>query len=552
MLDSFEATQARRQRRAAIWGTAAVVALFAAYGALLIARSSFVIEQKRYFCLFDDAMISLTYARNWADGHGLVWNVGETPVEGYTNFAWVVVMAAMHRVGLGGASACLAMQVVGLVLACTYLVGAARVAMVLRMGPVAVVLGCLLAAMFFPLTFFSVMGMEQSLLTVLVTFAVASAIRCLQDGRVRPAPFVLLAAGGLVRMDAVLCTAVLSLVLMFRCRRHAVLIMVYASLSVLPILAHMLWRHTYYGEWLPNTYFMKVYAWPLADRLWSGLRMSLGSTRRLFLPMLIVAVTFLHRPRAPLALILGTFATLMLYQIWVGGDSWPRDRFLTPIMPAMLVITAGALIDAVRKIRQLESRWRRVLLPPLVGLILVVPVASNQDTWREALLIKPPMFTEDNIKNLTRAFAIARATEEDALIGLYWAGSAPYFVARNYLDFLGKSDKVIAFMPVRKSELKMPPGHKKWSWKYVLEYRKPDVITRCDGQYLLHARRFQDNYLKVCPRDDRQEEITFWVRRDSNYLRWSEIRFTHDYDQHEPLKLDDPLGEAEPNLNPGH
>ena len=41
----------------------------------------------------DDAYISLRYARNLVEGHGLVWNPGEA-VEGYSNLAWVLVAAA--------------------------------------------------------------------------------------------------------------------------------------------------------------------------------------------------------------------------------------------------------------------------------------------------------------------------------------------------------------------------------------------------------------------------------------------------------------------------
>lgn len=40
----------------------------------------------------DDAFISFRYARNLAEGNGLVWNLGER-VEGYTNFLWTVAMA---------------------------------------------------------------------------------------------------------------------------------------------------------------------------------------------------------------------------------------------------------------------------------------------------------------------------------------------------------------------------------------------------------------------------------------------------------------------------
>src|SRR5690606_31171519 len=48
----------------------------------------------------DDAFISFRYAKNLAEHGELVFNVGMDPperVEGYTNFAWVVVLAGFAR-----------------------------------------------------------------------------------------------------------------------------------------------------------------------------------------------------------------------------------------------------------------------------------------------------------------------------------------------------------------------------------------------------------------------------------------------------------------------
>ena len=39
----------------------------------------------------EDSFISFRYAKNLAEGYGLVWNIGELPVEGYTNFLWVII-----------------------------------------------------------------------------------------------------------------------------------------------------------------------------------------------------------------------------------------------------------------------------------------------------------------------------------------------------------------------------------------------------------------------------------------------------------------------------
>ena len=50
--------------------------------------------------LMDDAGVSFAYARTLATGHGLVSQPGAPPVEGYSNFLWVLVLAVFFRIGL--------------------------------------------------------------------------------------------------------------------------------------------------------------------------------------------------------------------------------------------------------------------------------------------------------------------------------------------------------------------------------------------------------------------------------------------------------------------
>ena len=50
--------------------------------------------------IIDDAGISFVYARNWVEGHGLVSQAGATPIEGYSNFSWVFLMALFMKLGI--------------------------------------------------------------------------------------------------------------------------------------------------------------------------------------------------------------------------------------------------------------------------------------------------------------------------------------------------------------------------------------------------------------------------------------------------------------------
>ena len=53
-----------------------------------------VVRWQQWWLLIDDAHISFRYMSNELLGHGLVWNPAPfEPVEGYTSFSWVVLLA---------------------------------------------------------------------------------------------------------------------------------------------------------------------------------------------------------------------------------------------------------------------------------------------------------------------------------------------------------------------------------------------------------------------------------------------------------------------------
>ena len=66
-----------------------------------LALAPWAILAARFWFVTDDAYITFRYARNWAEGFGLRYNLGEhVPVEGYSNFLWTAVCAAFVRLGL--------------------------------------------------------------------------------------------------------------------------------------------------------------------------------------------------------------------------------------------------------------------------------------------------------------------------------------------------------------------------------------------------------------------------------------------------------------------
>src|SRR5215211_6721444 len=171
-------------------------ACFVAWASLFIYHSSFVgIDGRRYFCLIDDAMISMRYAWNLSHGLGLVWNPGEY-VEGYTNPLMTLIMAlptlAFDKVG-----AVLTVQIlnIGFMLVNAYLVMLIADHLLSgweeeRYRRLFLALAFLCALSYYPLVYWSLMGMETGLVAVLLSLSILSALRYARDQR--PAQGVLI------------------------------------------------------------------------------------------------------------------------------------------------------------------------------------------------------------------------------------------------------------------------------------------------------------------------------------------------------------------------
>src|SRR5260370_28435506 len=77
-----------------------LLACTAAWCGWFIFRSSFVPAGHRGFCLLDDAMVAMTYARHLTAGHGLSWAGAGDPVEGFTQPLWMALMVPVNALPL--------------------------------------------------------------------------------------------------------------------------------------------------------------------------------------------------------------------------------------------------------------------------------------------------------------------------------------------------------------------------------------------------------------------------------------------------------------------
>src|SRR5215212_6724493 len=333
---------------------------FVAWASLFIYRSSFIgIDGKRYFCLFDDAMISMRYAWNLSHGFGLVWNPGEY-VEGYTNLLMTLLMS-LPTLAFDKANAVLAVQILGIIfmLVNAYLLMAIADNLVSgqqRYRKLFLALAFLCALSYYPLLYWSLMGMETGLLAVLLSLSILSALRYARDRR--PAQGVLLSVtlglAFLTRPDALIFAVPVFVYVFFtvhkseRSPRSFSFLLAMVGLYALFIVAQELFRWGYYGEWLPNTYILKVSGIPLFTRIWNGVMFVAPFLKEVYVLLIVVGAGLIFAFRRDKLFLASIFVVLVCYQVWAGGDPWPYWRILSPAVPIMLVLAAHEILAALR------------------------------------------------------------------------------------------------------------------------------------------------------------------------------------------------------------
>ena len=350
--------------RARLWVAAAALAFYL----LFILRTSFAVGGTRYFVLFEDAMISMRYARHLADGHGLVWNIGEPPIEGFTNLLWVLWMSVAHKLGLSESKISLFIMLSGVAIMLTTGLVTARIARKITSASSAawVPVAVLAATLFdYPLVFWTLRGMEVGALALFV-YTLLWLVLENEDEFSLPRTVAMgaLTAGALlIRSDSVVPVGLICLYGFLTCKKKRWLFAgIIGAFAGTAVGGQTLFRKSYFHESLPNTYFLKLYKIHTIDRVKRGAFVALEVlSLHLAVPISIVFAsvdwraarrTSTRTSQLRRMVLLGTiFVAQIGYATYVGGDAWEwmlyANRYMCVGMPALIVLVAVVLARLV-------------------------------------------------------------------------------------------------------------------------------------------------------------------------------------------------------------
>ena len=472
---------------------------------LLIIAIVFVAHAVYLNVVAEDAFITFRFARHLAEGHGLVWNIGEPPVEGYTNFLWLLLSAAVLRLDLNMP---LTMQVIGVAaslgaIVCTYLYGRRRLAL----SRVFACVPCAFLALSGPFAGWAGSGMETNLFAALLIAAGYWYVGYKESGTYQQLVLscALLLLATLTRPEGILVFGMLVVLsLAYRptsIKRAGIELGIAALVFLIPMTIYTLWRHGYFGYWLPNTFYAKTggtyYQYVRGAKY--TIRFVLFFIVPLTLPLLcLLGSASQTTPRTGrtthIALwtcgIISLFYTL--YIVYVGGDYMAMFRFFVPVLP-FIYLLFGAIVYRIWQTIP-PAEYRRLLLFRLSGIVaaagtLLFSTPLESEVYRRVPRLKPTLMHGCYEGIQTERWHVVRLrligeffdgyrTGPGESLAVTGIGAISYFAHMPIFSITAIVEPYIAHQTTTRSGLALGqgfPGHEKEDFEYVLS-KEPTYI----------------------------------------------------------------------------
>lgn len=371
----------------------------------------------------DDAFITFRYAEHFADGHGLVFNIGDSPLEGYSNFLWLLVLALLYKIGL---PTYLMSKLIGVLcfLLAAYLFSVQFKENERRFLPLS-------GALFLisPVTaFWAVSGLELGLHTLLLILAIIMLFNKSQW------LYLILPLLVISRPEGVGVGVVLLLAgfisdlanknrsLGFTLWGFIIVIVTFGALEI--------FRLQVFGYPLPNTYYAKSHY----ESVVYGY-LALGKMMLFFAP-LTVALILSIKQVIKIKLTdkkLTIFVSLFLFQGVVSSSVDPIMNFYFRYMISFLpLLIAISLIVVSTLIKGTNRHWTAALL---ISISLLLPVKGVMAHIDQEMEIRE---AQESLINW------AEQLPHDATISMIDMGRVPYYTDKIYYDLYGLVNKDIA------------------------------------------------------------------------------------------------------------
>lgn len=395
---------------------------------------------------FEDAAMLMRYAQHLAGGHGIVWNIGGTPVDGATDFLFMAASAALIKLGftvgqsvrgIGFASHILTVLIIYWTnrrinngsIPLSFLSG-----LYLTVGT-----GLSYVSAYFGTPFFALAAASTWTLGLLLIkeenprfgLSLAFALSGLITGLVRPE-------------GVILASLMLLAVIIMRGFKNSISIIVIFGI-VFAILggAYFLWRWNYFGYPLPNPFYKKGDSgWK-----WDSFQHSMQNALRLCLPLVfafIYGFRFNETTKRTIAYLVPVVGFAAAFGM-ISDEMNYGARFQYAIVPIALMswipLVGGIKFEALN---QVSARQRSVYLVGLVSFAASLIYYSWFQNCNLALYQQSCDRPYEQDGRLEMAKMLADYRGKGYVIATTEAGLLPYYSGWDAVDTWGLNDQFIA------------------------------------------------------------------------------------------------------------
>jgi arabinofuranosyltransferase len=397
----------------------------------------------------DDAFISYRYGHNLVRSGELTWNPGGAKVEGYTGILLPLLSGAFIWLGLPMVDGIKILGVVSLLV----IVLLSQLAMhrlqvdLLRCGVSAVLL---LAT---PLLYLhSISGLETIFFTAALTavaYALADQAQLFATGKSGWALGAAMLVAGLCRPEGIaLAVVVVAHLLLSKNKFNSLifkhLILRVVAVGLIPLLIYWVWRASYYGAWMPNSYFAKRYdGWVNPASLWA-LAKFIGYYCLVPIAGSLLLGGWPHRSKLKsqtLLLSVGAVFFLCCTIAYLHSNLWMNygSRFFFPFLPWILI--AVSTMSGTATTATTLPRWKMMAIGALLLLQMGAMGFRFHQEW--AFLNYYHWIVQDELIPVGK-YLKAHLPDHSKVISFMDAGAVGYYSELEIVDFGRLSDAYLA------------------------------------------------------------------------------------------------------------
>jgi hypothetical protein len=308
----------------------------------------------------DDSFITFRYVKNFIDGNGIVYNVGER-VEGYTHFLWLLILSAASFIGFDPVTASMW---IGIACFAALLIIYLRISQKEQPSKIGyyLPLTAILLALHYDMLVWATGGLETSLYTLLISTAFFTWFYAdLSEEKTVVSVGCILLLTSLTRPDGALFTIVAVMLLAIKGTKEKQPIsqtLKIVAILLLPSIVigipYLLWKYNYYGDIFPTTFYAKS-----GDQNYFGqgffyIFLFFKVYFSLAIALIGLGIWYLmKRPRSndttktttgspTITAIVAVAVYFIIYIAKVGGD-FMFARFIIPVLPLIYFIIERSL-----------------------------------------------------------------------------------------------------------------------------------------------------------------------------------------------------------------